>query len=242
MISTDLEGRVVQANDAALHLLGLKRDAILGQPIDDHLGFHEAGSRAPLDSLIDCALKKGVACTLPLSGHTVLHVRDNGTEFAVGGTASPIRDADDQMVGAVLIFRNITERRRMEQELLKLSKQESLGQLAGRIAHDFNNLLTVILGNLSLTKILLAPGDAALRRLGDTEKACLRAKDLTRQLLAFARGGLPVKKPLALEPLVRESARLILQDSTTPYRLNWPERCRRSTPTPSSSTNSSTNC
>ena len=223
VISTDLDGRIVQANDAALHLLGLKLDALLHQPIDEHLGFLEAGARAPMDSLIACALKKGIACTLPLSGHTLLHVLSNGTEFAAGGTATPIRDADDQMVGAVLIFRNITERRRMEQELLKLGKQESLGQLAGRIAHDFNNLLTVILGNLSLTKILLAPGDTALRRLADTEKACLRAKDLTRQLLAFARGGLPVKKPLALEPLVRESVRLILQDSSTPYRLNWPD-------------------
>lgn len=223
VISTYLDGRVVQANDAALHLLGLKLDAILHQPIDEHLGFLEAGARAPMDSLVACALKKGIACTLPLSGHTLLHVLDNGTEFAAGGTATPIRDADEQMVGAVLIFRNLTERRRMEQELLKLGKQESLGQLAGRIAHDFNNLLTVILGNLSLTKILLAPGDTALRRLADTEKACLRAKDLTRQLLAFARGGLPVKKPLALEPLVRESARLILQDAATPYRLNWPD-------------------
>ncbi len=223
VISTDLDGRVVQANDAALHLLGLRHDALLHQPIDEHVTFLEAGNRTEVECLVTCALRKGVACTLPLSGHTLLYVADNGTEFAVSGTATPIRDADETLVGAVLIFRNITERRRMEQELLKLGKQESLGQLAGRIAHDFNNLLTVILGNLSLTRILLAPGDAALRRLGDTEKACLRAKDLTRQLLAFARGGLPVKKPLALEPLVRESTRLILQDSAVPYRLNWPD-------------------
>ena len=223
VISTDLDGRVVQANDAALGLLGLRLDALLRQPVEEHLSFLEAGSRAPVECLVTCALRKGVACALPLSGHTLLHVADNGTEFAVNGTATPIRDADENLVGAVLIFRNITERRRMEQELLKLGKQESLGQLAGRIAHDFNNLLTVILGNLSLTRILLAPGDAALRRLGDTEKACLRAKDLTRQLLAFARGGLPVKKGLALEPLVRESTRLILQDSAVPYRLNWPD-------------------
>ena len=80
---------------------------------------------------------------------------------------------------------------------------------------------------------------AALRRLADTEKACLRAKDLTRQLLAFARGGLPVKKPLALEPTVRESTRLILQDANVAYRLNWPDAlpqvqrgCRATAPTP----------
>ena len=177
--------------------------------------------RKPMRNPIVCALADGTTCNLPLSGQVVLRTA-GGLEFSVAGAATPVRDQEENVLGAVLIFRNITERRRTEQELLKLSKQESLGQLAGRIAHDFNNLLTVILGNLSLAKILLAPGDAALRRLQDTEKACLRAKDLTRQLLAFARGGLPVRKPLALEPLVRESTRLILQDANVPYRLNWP--------------------
>ncbi len=222
VISTDLAGGIVEANEAALHLAGLKREALVGTPVDEHLTFVDEMTRSTVRSPVIRALTEGVPCTLPLSGHTLLRTK-GGLEFAVAGSAAPIRDQEDQLVGSVLIFRNITERRRTEQELLKLSKQESLGQLAARIAHDFNNLLTVIMGNLSLTKILLAPGDAALRRLADTEKACLRAKDLTRQLLAFARGGLPVKKPLALEPLVRESTRLILQDANTAYRLNWPE-------------------
>jgi PAS domain S-box-containing protein len=223
VISTDLAGGVVEANEAALHLIGLKRETLLGTSIDEHLEFVDEMTRMPVRSPVIRALTEAVPCTLPLSGHTLLRTKI-GLEFAVAGSAAPIRDQEDQLVGSVLIFRNITEKRRTERELLKLSKQESLGQLAARIAHDFNNLLTVILGNLSLTKILLAPGDAALRRLADTEKACLRAKDLTRQLLAFARGGLPVKKPLALEPLVRESTRLILQDANVAYRLNWPDQ------------------
>jgi PAS domain S-box-containing protein len=222
VISTDLSGGIVEVNEAALHLIGLKREALVGTSVDEHLEFVDEMTRMAVRSPVIRALTEAVPCTLPLSGHTLLRTR-GGLEFAVAGSAAPIRDQEDQLVGSVLIFRNITEKRRTEQELLKLSKQESLGQLAARIAHDFNNLLTVILGNLSLTKILLAPGDAALRRLADTEKACLRAKDLTRQLLAFARGGLPVKKPLALEPLVRESTRLILQDANVAYRLNWPE-------------------
>jgi PAS domain S-box-containing protein len=223
VISTDLAGGVVEANEAALHLIGLKRETLLGTSIDEHLEFVDEMTRMPVRSPVIRALTEAVPCMLPLSGHTLLRTK-NGLEFAVAGSAAPIRDQEEQLVGSVLIFRNITEKRRTERELLKLSKQESLGQLAARIAHDFNNLLTVILGNLSLTKILLAPGDAALRRLADTEKACLRAKDLTRQLLAFARGGLPVKKPLALEPLVRESTRLILQDANVAYRLNWPDQ------------------
>ncbi len=222
VISTDLNGGVVQVNEAALQLLGVPREEILGHSVDDFMEFLEEEGRSAIRSPVIRALTEGTPCALPLSGHTLVRVHGGGPEFAVAGTATPIRDQDRQILGAVLIFRNITERRRTEQELLKLSKQESLGQLAARIAHDFNNLLTVIMGNLSLTKMLLAPGDAALRRLVDTEKACLRAKDLTRQLLAFARGGTPVKKALALEPLVRESTRLILQD-TGAYRLNWPE-------------------
>ena len=222
VISTNLVGVVVQANDAALKLLDVHRDHLVGQPLDEYVEFLDEGTRLAVRSPVTCALTTGQACAVALSGVTLLHT-PAGVEFAVAGNAAPIRDQEGQTLGAVLVFRNITERRRTEQELLKLSKQESLGQLAGRIAHDFNNLLTVILGNLSLAKILLAPTDAALRRLVDTEKACLRAKDLTRQLLAFARGGLPVKKPLALEPQVRESTRLILQDANVPYRLNWPE-------------------
>ena len=222
VLSTDLVGRVVQANDAALALLGAGREELLGVSVDERLSFVSEVDGSAVRSPIICALADGTPCALPLSGQTLLRV-PGGAEFAAGGTATPLRDADGQTLGAVFIFRNITERRRTEQELLKLSKQESLGQLAARIAHDFNNLLTVILGNLSLAKILLPPGDAAVRRLNDTEKACLRAKDLTRQLLAFARGGMPVRKPLALEPLVRESTRLILQDAHAPYRLQWPE-------------------
>jgi PAS domain S-box-containing protein len=183
VISTDLAGGVVEANEAALHLIGLKRETLLGTSIDEHLEFVDEMTRMPVRSPVIRALTEAVPCTLPLSGHTLLRTKI-GLEFAVAGSAAPIRDQEDQLVGSVLIFRNITEKRRTERELLKLSKQESLGQLAARIAHDFNNLLTVILGNLSLTKIL----------------------------------------PLALEPLVRESTRLILQDANVAYRLNWPDQ------------------
>lgn len=221
VVSTDLGARVVQVNDAALALLGVERGALLGQSIEDYLTFFTEADGKVSRSPVLCALAEGVPCALPVSGTTFLRT-PAGAEFAVAGNAAPVRDQDGHTLGAVLIFRNVTERRRTEQELLKLSKQESMGQLAARIAHDFNNLLTVILGNLSLAKILLPAEDAAYRRLTDTEKACLRAKDLTRQLLAFARGGMPVRKPLALEPMVRESTRLILQEANTPYRLQWP--------------------
>lgn len=223
VIATDLFSRVVEVNEAALRLTGLKRETILGAMLDDCLRFIDEATGGSVESPALRALLDRAESHLPMMGNTVLRSRE-GVEFIVAASAAPITGEAGDPQGVVLVFRNITARRRTEQELLKLNKQESLGQLAARIAHDFNNLLTVIMGNLSLAKILLAPGDAALRRLVDTEKACLRAKDLTRQLLAFARGGLPTKKPLALEPLVRESARLIMQGAQGVYRLNWTAR------------------
>lgn len=220
VIATDLFSRVVEVNESALRLTGLKRETIVGAMLDDCLRFIDEATGGSVESPALRALLDRAECHLPVTGNTVLRSRE-GVEFIVAASAAPITGEAGDPQGVVLVFRNITARRRTEQELLKLNKQESLGQLAARIAHDFNNLLTVIMGNLSLAKILLAPGDAALRRLVDTEKACLRAKDLTRQLLAFARGGAPTKKPLALEPLVRESARLIMQGAAGNYRLNW---------------------
>lgn len=102
------------------------------------------------------------------------------------------------------IYRDITDSRKMEQELLKARNLESLALLAGGIAHDFNNLLTSILGNISLAQMLI-PGDGKLHKLlAQAEKTSLRAGILAGQLLTFARGGAPVKRITALGSLIRE--------------------------------------
>jgi len=107
----------------------------------------------------------------------------------------------------------ISEREKMEEELLRSRKLESLGILAGGIAHDFNNLLTVILGNISLACRYVDPEKKAYKRLQEAEKATLRTKDLTQQLLTFSKGGEPVKKLLSIGDLVRESAGFVLRGS-----------------------------
>lgn len=94
----------------------------------------------------------------------------------------------------VIVSRDITERKRLEDELFKSQKLESLGVLAGGIAHDFNNLLTVILGNISISKMKMNEQDKIYQRLMEAENASLRARDLTSQLLTFSKGGAPVKE------------------------------------------------
>jgi len=108
-------------------------------------------------------------------------------------------------VGRVWSFRDVTRQKKLEEELLKSQKLESLGVLAGGIAHDFNNILTAILGNVSLARMQSEPGDKLYRWLTEAEKASARAKDLTQQLLTFSKGGAPVKRVISLEHSIKDA-------------------------------------
>jgi signal transduction histidine kinase/ActR/RegA family two-component response regulator len=120
---------------------------------------------------------------------------------------------NNEIVGRVWSFRDITERKKMEEEILKSHKLESLGVLAGGIAHDFNNLLTGIMGNVSLAKMFVKPEEKAFARLGEAEKACTLTKGLTQQLLTFAKGGAPVKKVESMTRIIMDSAGFVLRGS-----------------------------
>jgi PAS domain S-box-containing protein len=122
---------------------------------------------------------------------------------------------------------DITERKRMEEELLKADKLESVGVLAGGIAHDFNNILTSISGNISMAKMLAKPGDKALGLLNAAESASVRAQGLTRQLLTFAKGGEPVKETASIKKLIKESSRFVVSGSKSVCKFQiaedlWP--------------------
>jgi PAS domain S-box-containing protein len=103
------------------------------------------------------------------------------------------------------------ERLRVEELLFHSQKLESLGVLAGGIAHDFNNILTGILGNVSLAQMFLDETHKSYKPLCYAEKAALRAAELATQLLTFAKGGAPVKKPLSLAESIKESVSLALR-------------------------------
>ena len=126
----------------------------------------------------------------------------------------------------VVLANDITERIKMEEERLKTQKLESLGILAGGLAHDFNNLLTSIVGNISLAQLDTQEGGAVYRRLEEAERASLRARDLTQQLLTFSKGGHPVKKTVLLGDLVRESAGFALRGSRSRCEFSIPADLR----------------
>jgi PAS domain S-box-containing protein len=113
------------------------------------------------------------------------------------------------VIGTML---DVTDRNKAAQELIRAQKLESLGVLAGGIAHDFNNLLAVILGDVSLARDA-TPAGVAREALEEAETAALRARDLTRQLLTFSRGGEPIKTRLELAGVLRTAAAFALRGS-----------------------------
>ena len=117
------------------------------------------------------------------------------------------------IVGMVGLGTDITEQTRLEDELHKAQKLESLGLLAGGIAHDFNNILTAVLGGITLAKRSTHKPEQQLETLEMAEKACLRARELTQQLLTFSRGGAPVRRPGSIAELLQETARFALRGS-----------------------------
>ena len=127
--------------------------------------------------------------------------------------AYPVFDDAGNVFMVVEHVRDVTEQRRLEEELRKAHNLESLGVLAGGIAHDFNNLLTGIMGNISLAKALMNPRDKTYMRLDEAEKAVWRARDLTQQLLTFSKGGAPVRKTASIEQIVMDSASFVLRGS-----------------------------
>jgi len=121
--------------------------------------------------------------------------------------------------------RDITERKRMEEELLKSRKLESVGILAGGIAHDFNNILTAVLGNISLAKADINGEDKTeiTRILTEAENASLRAKGLTGQLLTFSKGGAPIKKTSSIGELIKDTTNFVLRGSNVKCELSMPD-------------------
>ncbi len=134
--------------------------------------------------------------------YEVVGVRNNGSVYplAIRGKEVAYRGHAARLVE----FRDISERKRVEAELQKLEKLESVGMLAGGIAHDFNNILTSLYGNITLARMKLAVDHPGLPYLEAAEQSMQRASFLTSQLLTFAKGGAPVKKSLSLAGLVED--------------------------------------
>jgi PAS domain S-box-containing protein len=110
---------------------------------------------------------------------------------------------------------DVTEKHLMEREISKNQKLESLGILAGGIAHDFNNLLTSIIGNLSIALLELPESQHNIREIvKEAEDACIRAAQLTKQLLTFSKGGAPIKQSTTILDILKDTITFLLRGTS----------------------------
>ncbi|NOY22157.1 MAG: PAS domain S-box protein, partial [Acidobacteria bacterium] len=202
VIATDNELKVELMNPVAEKLTGWKQSEAVGQALDQIYQSIDPETRKPI-SLPDPTRPDRTQATQ--SNSTSILLGKDGEEHVVLCSNSAIQWKDSGFLGLVLVFRDITERLKMEQELQKTQRLESLGVLAGGIAHDFNNQMTGITGNISLVKAMLKDSPQMTTLLNEAEKASNTCKALARQLLTFASGGAPLTETVNLEELIRDS-------------------------------------
>ncbi|OGW34251.1 MAG: hypothetical protein A2X58_03795 [Nitrospirae bacterium GWC2_56_14] len=206
--------RYVDVNNKGVELLGYSRDELLAMRILDLIPPEQVPrSSQEFEKLRNRgAYEKFVG---------KVRTRD-GRWLDVEVSSSAIM-TDGKIAGSRDIMRDITVRKKMEDDLLRAQKLESLGVLAGGLAHDFNNLLTAVLGNIMLAKMDSRPGDGRQEWLEEAERASYRARDLTQQLLTFSRGGAPIKRTIALDGLIRDAASFSLRGSHSRCEMTFPD-------------------
>lgn len=204
----DLEGRCTFANQAAIGLLGYGgEEELLGRDIHELIHHtHPDGSPHPK---ADCPAARAIARGESLRLEDEMLWRADGTGFPAEYRTRPMR-RDGEIVGAVVSFTDVTERRRQELELAHARKMEVLGRLTGGIAHDFNNLLTVVLGNLRLLRRGLRKDDTdSAELIDDALSAAEDGAGLTQRLLAFSRKQTLKPEAIELGSFLREHRRFL---------------------------------
>jgi PAS domain S-box-containing protein len=202
ILSKTLDGTITTWNAAAERLYGYAAPEVIGQPASRLVPPERADEwRGAMQRL-----RQGEQ--VPPFG--TVRLRKGGGRVEVSVSISPVRDTTTgALLGASTIARDITQRKRLEEQYLQAQKMEAIGRLAGGVAHDFNNLLTIINGYGSLLLASLPAGDPNRDLVGEITKAGEHAALLTRQLLALSRKQVLHPEVLDLNDVVRETEKML---------------------------------
>ena len=213
IITTDDKGTITSINYAALKLFGFKDD-VIGKQFASFCILYNAKTGIPYEDPVTQVLRQGK----PVSLYRNTMIRNNGDTYYVYIVCNPLYIAN-KIAGCIVVIRDITDLVRYEDEMIKTAKYESLSIFAGGIAHDFNNMLNAILGNISIIEHLSPENERIIKVAGRAQKAIFKARDLTTQLLAFSKGGAPVKTSASLVNIIKDTAEFVLSGSAIQCRF-----------------------
>lgn len=213
------DGNITFVNKAAAGLIGFSRDELIGR--SSHDVFHSHRSDGALYPWHDCPLCRTLHDGITRSGEET-YLKADGSGFPIEFTCTAIVEGGG-ITGAVMIFRDITERRKIESQLRQAQKLEGIGQLAGGIAHDFNNVLNAVVGYAGLLQMKMDKSDPLVHYADEISAAGQRGAALTQQILAFSRKQVLDMKPVNLNEVVKSLQkmfhRLVQEDIDIHYEL-----------------------
>jgi PAS domain S-box-containing protein len=207
----DMEGKVTFFNPAFTRIFGWTLEERLGKKMDL---FVPEETWPETQKMIEKVLAGE-----NFAGFETLRYTKEKNIVHVNMSAAIYKDQNGKPIGSVINLRDITEQKKLEGQLHHALKMESIGTLAGGIAHDFNNILGIVLGNTELAMDDVPEWNPARLNLEEILKASLRAKDVVRQLLSFARKTQLEKKPTDIIPIVKDSLKLLRSSIPTSIEL-----------------------
>jgi PAS domain S-box-containing protein len=200
IVRMDARGRLTYASPGSETLLGVPVDQLVGRPASDFLHGGEAEARRFMRHVVSESQVRDLETVLVVAGGRLADTRHS---------LAAVRDASGAVVEIVDIIRDITEAKRLENQLQQAQKMEAVGQLAGGIAHDFNNLLTIVTGRSELLLHRLRADDPIRPDLALIKSTGERAAALTGQLLAFSRRQVLQPRVLRLNSVVEDVAPML---------------------------------
>ncbi len=219
-IATDTEGKITFINKVASELTGWAWRDAKNKMIDEVFVLIDDKTNEPLKQSVLQALETDTAFGI-ISNPTIL--AKDGSKRVIEVSGAPILNDEETILGDVILFRDITNKKRMEEHLIKKQKLESLGTLAAGIAYDFNNLLSSLFGYIEMAMVFNHSKEKVSQYLSRALGIYEKSTGLTDQLISFSRRSIPEKKIISMEEVLEETAQFALSGSKCHYELNCPQ-------------------
>lgn len=219
VITTDVDARITFINPIAEVITGWGQEEALGKHIDQLYRIIDEKTGNQIENPVIPVLAHGKKETI--ENHLLMTKQNR--RISIASDISPIKNEKGKIIGSAIILRDNTEKKKIQEELIKAQRLASLSHIAGSIGHAFNNHLTVIIGNIELIKKTGSLGKACMADIQEAEFAARKAKNLARQLLNFSQRGEMARQPVDIAKVLKDVVNTVMRSSVKQYELVLPD-------------------